>query len=168
MLSVVKAMMWTGWEVRWEEWAGFCTLLCFGVIKHVMGEVAWKGDSTSIVEACVGATLYNEKVLIIFYVVYHVSVLGRSCTWKVKRIGADLHREMAEAYPPRKKHDVEPLMRLSGLEPLNYKPNLDNMRSTFLKIGERCNVAGSIMYKKAIVDGDYEKAASIATKQVNL
>lgn len=74
---------------------------------------------------------------------------------------------MAEKYAPRERHDVEPLLRLSGLEPLNYKPNLDNMRSTFLKIGERCNVAGSIMYKKAIVDGDYEKAASIATKQVS-
>ncbi len=78
------------------------------------------------------------------------------------------HRKMAETYPPREKHEVEPLMRLSGLEPMNYKPNLDNMRSTFLKIGERCNVAGSSLYKKAIVDGDYDKAASIATKQVRL
>lgn len=74
---------------------------------------------------------------------------------------------MAEKYAPRQRHDVEPLMRLSGLEPLNYKPDPENMRSAFLKIGERCNVAGSIMYKKAIVDGDYEKAASIATKQVS-
>ena len=34
-----------------------------------------------------------------------------------------------------------------------------------LQIGERCNVAGSIMYKKAIVDGNYDKAAAIALKQ---
>jgi 5-methyltetrahydrofolate--homocysteine methyltransferase len=40
------------------------------------------------------------------------------------------------------------------------------MRDTFMYIGERCNVAGSIMYKKAIVDGNYEKAAAIARKQV--
>ena len=40
------------------------------------------------------------------------------------------------------------------------------MRETFLMIGERCNVAGSSIYKKAIVDGNYDKAASIATKQV--
>ena len=53
----------------------------------------------------------------------------------------------------------------AGLEPLNYRPNLDNQRETFLKIGERCNVAGSIMYKKAIVDGEYDKAAAIAVKQ---
>jgi 5-methyltetrahydrofolate--homocysteine methyltransferase len=73
---------------------------------------------------------------------------------------------MAEKYPPRKRHAVEPLMRLSGLEPLNYRPNMENQRSTFLNIGERCNVAGSIMYKKAIVDGDYDKAFAIAVKQV--
>lgn len=34
-----------------------------------------------------------------------------------------------------------------------------------MNIGERCNVAGSIMYKKAIVDGDYDKAHGIALKQ---
>ena len=57
-------------------------------------------------------------------------------------------------------------MRLSGLEPLTYLPKKGNMRETFLMIGERCNVAGSSIYKKAIVDGNYDKAASIATKQV--
>ena len=61
---------------------------------------------------------------------------------------------------------VEPLLRLSGLEPLIYRPNADNQRSTFLSIGERCNVAGSTVYKKAIVDGDYGKAEGIALKQV--
>ncbi len=56
-------------------------------------------------------------------------------------------------------------MRLSGLEPFIYRPNLENPRSTFINIGERCNVAGSMMYKKAIVDGDYDKAHGIALKQ---
>ena len=75
-------------------------------------------------------------------------------------------REMASAYPPRKRHKVDSNMRLSGLEPLTYEPNREDMRQTFLSIGERCNVAGSAMYKKAIVDGEYDKAAAIATKQV--
>ena len=74
---------------------------------------------------------------------------------------------MASSYPPRKRHKVDSFMRLSGLEPLTYQPNAENMRQTFLSIGERCNVAGSAMYKKAIVDGEYDKAAAIATKQVN-
>ncbi len=72
----------------------------------------------------------------------------------------------ADRYPPRKKQVVEQVMRLSWLEPLTYLPNQANMRETFLMIGERCNVAGSSIYKKAIVDGNYDKAASIATKQV--
>ena len=75
---------------------------------------------------------------------------------------------MASAYPPRKRHKVDSYMRLSGLEPLTYEPNREDMRQTFLSIGERCNVAGSAMYKKAIVDGEYDKAAAIATKQVGL
>ena len=63
---------------------------------------------------------------------------------------------------------MEQYLRLSGLEPLTYQPDRSDMRKTFLMIGERCNVAGSSIYKKAIVDGNYDKAASIATKQVHL
>ena len=74
---------------------------------------------------------------------------------------------MALAYPPRQRHAVAPQLRLSGLEPLNYAPDEANMRRTFLNIGERCNVAGSMIYKKAIVDGDYDKAVSIALSQVS-
>jgi hypothetical protein len=33
-------------------------------------------------------------------------------------------------------------------------------------VGERCNVAGSSIYKKAIVDGNWDKALSIAALQV--
>ena len=59
-------------------------------------------------------------------------------------------------------------LRLSGLEPMMYEQSDEDPRSTFLNIGERCNVAGSIMYKKAIVDGDYDKAHAIALKQASL
>jgi len=94
-----------------------------------------------------------------------VNAIGGCCGTGPEHIAAI--REMASAYPPRNTHEVQPLLRLSGLEPLNYEPCADNMRSTFLKIGERCNVAGSIVYKKAIVDGDYDKATGIALAQVN-
>ena len=70
---------------------------------------------------------------------------------------------MAEKYPPRQVHSVPNVMRLSGLEPLNYNPDTSNMRKTFLNIGERCNVAGSALYKKAIVDGEYDKASHPVT-----
>jgi len=93
-----------------------------------------------------------------------VNAIGGCCGSTPEHIAAI--REMALAYPPRKTHSVPALMRLSGLEPLNYAPDESNMRSTFLNIGERCNVAGSIIYKKAIVDGDYDKAMGIALSQV--
>merc|ERR1719353_2700603 len=57
-------------------------------------------------------------------------------------------------------------MRISGLEAMNYKPDQNALRKTFMNIGERCNVAGSSIYKKAIVDGNYLKAVEIAIKQV--
>lgn len=57
-------------------------------------------------------------------------------------------------------------MRLSGLEPVNYRPDPADMRRTFLNIGERCNVAGSILFKKSVIDGNYDKALEIALKQV--
>jgi hypothetical protein len=93
-----------------------------------------------------------------------VNAIGGCCGTGPEHIAAI--KEMASAYPPRQKHSVPNIMRLSGLEPLNYEPNPTNMRETFLMIGERCNVAGSIIYKKAIVDGNYDKAAGIALQQV--
>lgn len=75
--------------------------------------------------------------------------------------------EMASGYEPRKTHDVPSILRLSGLEHFEYRPDEKNMRSSFMNLGERCNVAGSTIFKKAIVDGNYEKALSIALKQVN-
>merc|ERR1719399_2685194 len=74
--------------------------------------------------------------------------------------------EMCSTYKPRVVPTVEPLMRLSGLEPLNYAPEAGKLRKTFLNIGERCNVAGSSIFKKAIVDNNYDKALEIAIKQV--
>lgn len=92
-----------------------------------------------------------------------VNAIGGCCGSSYTHIAA-LKAE-SKKYPLRKKHDVEQIMRISGLEPFNYVP-AENMRDTFMYLGERCNVAGSIMYKKAIVDGDYDKAAAIALKQV--
>jgi len=94
-----------------------------------------------------------------------VNAIGGCCGTGPEHIAAI--KAMAGEYAPREKHGVESIMRLSGLEPLNYVPDESNMRSTFLMIGERCNVAGSRIYKKAIVDGDYDKALGIAVTQVN-
>jgi 5-methyltetrahydrofolate--homocysteine methyltransferase len=93
-----------------------------------------------------------------------VNAIGGCCGSTPDHIAA--LKAMASTYPPRPVHDVEPLMRISGLEPLNYQPDSSNMRRTFLNLGERCNVAGSILFKKSIVNNDYDTALNIALKQV--
>lgn len=56
------------------------------------------------------------------------------------------------------------MLWLSGLEDLVVSKD----RFQFLNIGERCNLAGSIQFKKLIMAGDYGKAMDIAKKQVRL
>ena len=93
-----------------------------------------------------------------------VNAVGGCCGTTPEHIAAI--RAVASTYAPRPLHAVPPRLRLSGLEPFNYEPDAANYRATFINIGERCNVAGSAMFKKAIIDGDYDKALSIALKQV--
>ena len=42
---------------------------------------------------------------------------------------------MAATFKPRLLPDVDALMRISGLEPLNYTPEPKALRKTFLNIG---------------------------------
>jgi 5-methyltetrahydrofolate--homocysteine methyltransferase len=65
---------------------------------------------------------------------------------------------------PRVVPTVRNMLRISGLEAFNYTPET----IPFINIGERCNVAGSIIFKKAVLAGDYEKALAIAIKQVEM
>jgi 5-methyltetrahydrofolate--homocysteine methyltransferase len=63
--------------------------------------------------------------------------------------------------PPRVLPQVEPYLRLSGLESLTLRPE-----SNFVNIGERTNVTGSPVFSKLILAGDYEKAVTVARQQV--
>jgi 5-methyltetrahydrofolate--homocysteine methyltransferase len=62
---------------------------------------------------------------------------------------------------PRRLPSVEPLLRLSGLEPLVVRPD-----SLFVNIGERTNVTGSRRFAELIRQGDYETALDVARQQV--
>lgn len=55
----------------------------------------------------------------------------------------------------------EPVMRLSGLEPLTITEE-----SLFVNVGERTNITGSAKFRKLIKDGDYDTALSVAAQQV--
>ncbi len=61
---------------------------------------------------------------------------------------------------PRRVPQVEPFLRLSGLEAVTVRPE-----SNFVNVGERTNVTGSPVFAKLILAGDYEKAVSVARQQ---
>ncbi|KAG7364831.1 methionine synthase [Nitzschia inconspicua] len=76
-------------------------------------------------------------------------------------------REVAANYKPRKLPDVgRPKMWLSGLEDLVVDDVYNQLGMPFLNVGERCNIAGSIKFKKLMMAGDYSAAMDIAKKQV--
>jgi 5-methyltetrahydrofolate--homocysteine methyltransferase len=73
-------------------------------------------------------------------------------------------QKLAEAVKelrPRPLPKVDPYLRLSGLESLTVRPE-----SNFINIGERTNVTGSPIFAKMILNGDFEKAVSVARQQV--
>jgi 5-methyltetrahydrofolate--homocysteine methyltransferase len=63
---------------------------------------------------------------------------------------------------PRVRPTIEPQLRLAGLEPLNVGPD-----SVFVNVGERTNVTGSAVFKKLILNNDYDKALDVARQQVD-
>jgi 5-methyltetrahydrofolate--homocysteine methyltransferase len=63
--------------------------------------------------------------------------------------------------PPRKRPTIEPLTRLSGLEPLIIRP-----QSNFLTIGERTNITGSKKFSRLILGEKFEEAVAVARQQV--
>ncbi|MEZ4886412.1 MAG: methionine synthase [Chitinophagales bacterium] len=66
-----------------------------------------------------------------------------------------------EGLKPRVPSEVEPLLRLSGMEALTvYK------ESNFVNIGERTNVTGSRMFARLIKEEKYEDALAVARHQV--
>ena len=62
---------------------------------------------------------------------------------------------------PRVRSEVEPALRLSGLEPLTVTED-----SLFVNVGERTNITGSARFRNLIKAGDYATALSVARQQV--
>jgi len=61
---------------------------------------------------------------------------------------------------PEKNLKIQPMM-LSGMTEFILR---DNIR--FVNVGERCNISGSIAFKRLIKNGEFEKAIAIAKTQV--
>ena len=75
--------------------------------------------------------------------------------------------DVSKNYKPRKLPDVgRPKMWLSGLEDLVVDDVHNHLGLPFLNVGERCNISGSIRFKKLMMKGDYGTAMDIAKKQI--
>ena len=88
-----------------------------------------------------------------------VNIVGGCCGTTPAHIAAFV--EAVRGVPPRSLHPVEPLLRLSGLEPLVARPE-----SNFINVGERTNVTGSRRFARLIRENDYNAAQVVARQQV--
>ncbi len=88
-----------------------------------------------------------------------LNIVGGCCGTKPDHIRA-IAKVVAE-HKPRAVPQLEPQLRLSGLEPLNV-----GIDSLFVNVGERANVTGSAKFKRLVLEGDYETALSVARDQV--
>ena len=88
-----------------------------------------------------------------------VNIVGGCCGTTPEHINAIA--ELVKRYKPRIISPKKPYLRLSGLEPLIFHPEIN-----FVNIGERTNVAGSKKFARLIKDENYEEALSVARQQV--
>ncbi|MEJ2308922.1 MAG: methionine synthase [Gammaproteobacteria bacterium] len=88
-----------------------------------------------------------------------VNIVGGCCGSTPEHIRAIA--EAVEGKPPRKLPELRVECRLSGLEPLNIGED-----SLFVNVGERANVTGSAIFKRLILNEQYEEALDVCRTQV--
>jgi 5-methyltetrahydrofolate--homocysteine methyltransferase len=89
-----------------------------------------------------------------------VNIVGGCCGTTPAHISAVAGA--VDGIPPRVPPHREPILRLSGLEPLNFTRDIN-----FVNIGERTNVTGSARFRDLIKAGDYTAALAVARQQVD-
>lgn len=99
------------------------------------------------------------KVLKEFSIEGFINILGGCCGTTPDHI--KVFAETAKELTPRKIPEIKPYLRLSGLEPLVFRPD-----SNFINVGERTNVAGSKKFARLIKESNFEEALSVARDQV--
>ena len=88
-----------------------------------------------------------------------VNVLGGCCGTTPDHIAAIAGA--VKGVTPRAIPAIEPMLRLSGLEPFTLTKDIP-----FVNVGERTNVTGSAKFRKLITNGDYAAALDVARDQV--
>ncbi|PPD05184.1 MAG: methionine synthase [Methylobacter sp.] len=89
----------------------------------------------------------------------YLNVIGGCCGTTPAHIKAIV--EAVAPYQPRVIPTLEKKCRLAGLEPMYISAD-----SLFVNVGERTNVTGSALFKRLIVEGDFETALEVAKQQV--
>ncbi|MGD8236150.1 MAG: homocysteine S-methyltransferase family protein, partial [Chromatiales bacterium] len=88
-----------------------------------------------------------------------VNIVGGCCGSTPEHIRAIA--EAVEGKPPRTPPEIAVECRLSGLEPLNIGAD-----TLFVNVGERANVTGSAIFKRLILNEEYEQALDVCRTQV--
>ena len=106
---------------------------------------------------------YNE----IFFENNWLNMVGGCCGSTPPHIAAIKSKIEDMSFKPRALPPVRrPKMWLSGLEDLIVDDCVNHLGMPFLNVGERCNIAGSLAFKKLMMNGKYAEAMDIAKKQV--
>ena len=88
-----------------------------------------------------------------------VNIVGGCCGTTPEHISA--MRDAVNGVEARRPPAARPGCQLSGLEAFSIDSD-----SLFVNVGERCNVTGSALFKRLIVEQDYEAALGVARLQV--
>ena len=96
-----------------------------------------------------------------------LNMVGGCCGSTPEHMTAIKAKIVEGNYKPRELPPIRrPKMWLSGLEDLVVDDVVNHLGMPFLNVGERCNIAGSIQFKKLMMNGKYQEAMDIAKKQV--
>ncbi len=88
-----------------------------------------------------------------------LNIIGGCCGSSPEHIAAIA--QAVEGMAPRQLPQIATECRLSGLEPLNIGKD-----ALFVNVGERANVTGSAVFKRLILNEEYEQALDICRAQV--
>ena len=88
-----------------------------------------------------------------------LNIVGGCCGSTPEHIAAIA--EAVRDLPPHQVVEPDHVTRLSGLEPLTIRPELN-----FVNVGERTNVTGSPKFSRLIREGQFEEALAVARQQV--
>ncbi|MEI8209577.1 MAG: homocysteine S-methyltransferase family protein, partial [Methylococcales bacterium] len=89
----------------------------------------------------------------------YLNIIGGCCGTSPATIKAIV--DAVQDHVPRIIPVIEKKCRLAGLEPMSIDSD-----SLFVNVGERTNVTGSAVFKRLIIQGDYDAALDVAKQQV--